>query len=111
MIGQRTLTGARESNAGDDFHVLWATRRVLGLLDPSSDLRLVVMEGLYPAEPEGVDPELLLGVDLTEYYGSDSASDATRVVVSQLKYSHRHPERAWTAARLGTPNGGRPGVT
>jgi integrase len=27
---------ARESNGGDDFHVLWAARRALRLLDPHS---------------------------------------------------------------------------
>lgn len=92
-------TGARESNAGDDFHVLWATRRALALLDPGSDLEQVVVEELFPAEPNS-DPNRLLGVDLTEYYGGNSMSNARRVVVTQLKYSERNPSRQWTAARL-----------
>jgi hypothetical protein len=95
-----SIPGARESSAGDDFHVLWATRRVLGLLEPLSDLQLVVMEDLYPSEPVGLDPSLLLGVDLTQYYGGRDVATAKRVTVSQLKYSHRHPTRSWTAARL-----------
>src|SRR4051812_13943407 len=95
-----TLTGARESSAGDDFHIVWAVRRVLALLDPSSGLERVVMEDLTPDPTEGVDPELLLAADLTEFYGGLGLPDASRVVVSQLKYSHRHPERTWTAARL-----------
>ncbi|MGA7731155.1 MAG: MIP family channel protein [Chloroflexia bacterium] len=31
MLGASILTGARESNAGDEFHVLWAARRALHL--------------------------------------------------------------------------------
>ena len=93
------IPGARESNAGDDFHVLWAARRTLGLLDPCSDLQLVAMEDLFPFEGE-IDPALLLGVDLTEYFGGRSFESAGRVVVSQLKYSHRNPGTPWTAARL-----------
>lgn len=96
----KSLPGARESSAGDEFHVVWAVRRVLSLLDPTSELQRVVMEDLTPVPPEGVDPELLLGVDLTEFYGGVDLADADRVVVSQLKYSHRHPDKTWTAARL-----------
>ena len=94
------LPGARESSAGDEFHILWAVRRVLGLLDPASGLNRVVMEDLTPVPPEGVDPELLLAADMAEYYGGTELTTSERVVVSQLKYSHRHPERSWTAARL-----------
>lgn len=91
-------TGARESNAGDEFHVLWATRRLLGLLDPSSGLQSVVMEGLDPPTLDGVADADLLGIDLTEYY-----ADAGQIVISQLKYSSRHPTTAWTTARLAQP--------
>jgi len=73
---------------------------MLALLDPASGLERVVMEDLTPIPPKGVDPELLLGVDLTEFYGGIDLASAERVVVSQLKYSHRHPERSWTGARL-----------
>jgi hypothetical protein len=58
------------------------------------------MEDLHPTEPVGPDPALLLGVDLTEYYGGRDIATAQRVTVSQLKYSHRNPSRPWTAARL-----------
>jgi hypothetical protein len=51
----------------------------------------------------GVAPELLLAADLTEFYGGETLANARRVVVSQLKHSHRHPERTWTAARLAAP--------
>jgi hypothetical protein len=99
---QSPLPGARESNAGDDFHVLWAVRQALQLLDPHSNLCLLVMEGLTPPDMVANDEEDFLGVDLTEYYKGDDFSNASKVITSQLKYSTRHPNRAWTAARLCT---------
>ena len=83
-----------------DFHLLWAARRALLLLDPRSGLQRVVMEGVTPLAR--VDPEDsgLLGVDLTEYFGGNNLTEADRVVTTQLKYSTRHPEQAWTDARL-----------
>lgn len=101
------ISGARESGAGDDFHVLWATRRVLALLDPHSNLKRVVMEDLDPIKPVGSDPALMLGVDLAEFYGGADLGTATRVNASQLKYSHRHPGTAWTASRLSISRSGR----
>jgi hypothetical protein len=38
--------GARGSNAGDDFHELWAMQQALGLLTPNTDLVAVTVEGL-----------------------------------------------------------------
>lgn len=93
-------SGARESSAGDQFHYLWATQRALALLDKSSGLQLVRIEGFSPSEPVSESADLLLGADLVEYYGGRELAKAENVVVSQLKYSTRHPERPWTAARL-----------
>ncbi len=92
-------SSVRESRAGDDFHLLWAARRALALLDPRSALQLVRLEGLNPADAEEGDDHFL-GVDLTEYYGGRTLADAARVATAQLKYSVKHPDRAWTAARL-----------
>lgn len=93
--------GAIESNAGDDYHVLWACRQALRLLEFDNDLSMVRVEGVSHAdEISVVDPDSFLGVDLTEYYGGESFTTASQVVVSQLKYSQRHPDRPWTAARL-----------
>jgi hypothetical protein len=93
------MPSVRESRAGDDFHYLWAARRLLALVDPASDLRLVRLEGPTPEEVPDED-DRFLGVDLIEYVGGDSSKSATRVVVSQLKYSTLHADRAWTVARL-----------
>ena len=93
-------SGARESNAGDEFHVIWAMSRALSLLSPNTALELLVVEGLSRSDTRSVAASQLLGVDLTEYFGGESFKTAGSVVVSQLKYSHRHPDRGWTASRL-----------
>jgi hypothetical protein len=94
-------SGAIESNAGDDYHILWACRCSLRLLESNTGLSLVRVEGVSRDDETTVaDPDAFLGVDLTEYYGGTSIANATRVVFSQLKYSQRHPDRPWTAARL-----------
>lgn len=93
--------GAIESNAGDDYHILWACRRALRLLEPERGLTLVRVEGVSRAdEAAAVDPDAFLAADLTEYYGGTTIADAARVLFSQLKYSQRHPDRPWTAAGL-----------
>lgn len=95
-------SGARESNAGDDFHNLWACQQTLPLLQPASGLTLVKVEELAREDLAGVGEEedWFLAADLTEYFGGRSFAAATRVVVSQLKHSTRHPGRAWTIGRL-----------
>ena len=97
------MSAVRDSRAGDDFHLLWAARRALELVDPRSSLQLVRLEGMNPADADD-DDDRFLGVDLAEYYGGTSVSDASRIIVSQLKYSVRHPERLWTVARLVAPS-------
>lgn len=86
--------GARESNAGDEFHILWALRRALLMLSPASELRAVRLEGVSPLDPASSEMDQLQGVDLTEYYGGMDSGSAARVILSQLKYSQRHPEKA-----------------
>lgn len=93
-------TGARESNAGDQFHYLWAARRAIALLDPSSRLQRIKIEEFSPHDRIAGSPELTLGADIVEYYGGDTFRSADSVVVSQLKYSTRHPSQSWTVARL-----------
>lgn len=99
------------SNAGDEFHVLWAARRCLKLLDPRGDLKAVRMEGVAQDDRASETDDLMLGVDLAEYWGGPDFDQARLVEISQLKYSTQHPERAWTAARLAkkpTRNGASP---
>ncbi len=89
--------GAPESNAGDDFHFWWAANRALTLIEPGTDLRLLTMEGLASVD----DPdEAYQTVDVAEYLGGNDVATARALVLSQLKYSTRAPDKAWTAARL-----------
>jgi hypothetical protein len=58
------------------------------------------MEGMSPADPVATRPRDLLAVDLTEYLEGDTFAEANAVLVSQLKYSSRGPNKAWTASEL-----------
>jgi len=98
---QTKLTDAAESNAGDNYHLVFAVRKALELLNFSADgLKALSLEGVSKDDEKTFDPQSLLGVDLTEYYGGQNLTGAKAVVISQLKYSTRHADRAWTAAEL-----------
>jgi hypothetical protein len=89
--------GAPESNAGDDFHFWWAAGRALALIEPGAALRRITLEGLASVD----DPdEAYETVDVAEYVGGKDVATAQALVLSQLKYSTRHPDQAWTAARI-----------
>lgn len=94
------LPGARESNAGDEFHVLWGVSLCLKMIQPASPLKSVVIEDVDPLDRSHSPNRAFLAADITEYYGGSHFKEATDVVVSQLKYSHRNPTEPWTAARL-----------
>ena len=71
--------GARESNAGDEFHLLWAVRRLLLMLQSNASLRRVVIEGVSPIDPAAKSPSLLSGVDMAEYFDGEGFEQAERV--------------------------------
>lgn len=94
---------ADTSNAGDDYHILWACRQAMKLLNfDDSGLKALVIEG--PSPNDSIEPEeeesLLLGIDLAEYWGGDNFQNAQRVNFIQLKYSTKHPSKEWTLSRL-----------
>ncbi|WP_065376949.1 hypothetical protein [Ensifer adhaerens] len=93
--------GARGSNAGDQFHELWALQQILGLLKPKSTLAAVTIEGIQYAEPPTtVDAPTWDGVDCALFHGHPSLDRADRVELVQLKYSGSSPDLHWTIARL-----------
>ncbi|KPM50021.1 ATP-binding protein [Jiulongibacter sediminis] len=95
----KRIPEAAESNAGDDFHVLWALKKSFELLDFNPEaLKLLVLEGIDPSDSQEIDTTgtKFLGVDLTEYYGGSNFQDAKKVVLSQLKYSTRKAGDNWT---------------
>ncbi|MGH7138168.1 MAG: hypothetical protein ACREHD_20650 [Pirellulales bacterium] len=99
---QQRVADAATSNAGDDFHLVWAARRALALLKPNAALKGLLPENAAPIDAVRLDPtgQRLLGIDLTEYFGATSFESADSVVYSQLKYSTTKPNAAWTTAAL-----------
>lgn len=103
----RVISDAPESNAGDDFHVLWSLRKSLELLNTDDfALKAIAVEGVLPSEAKKLDPTgfLFLGVDITEYYGGENFQDANSVIFSQLKYSTRNVNANWTLSAISKAN-------
>ena len=93
--------GARGSNAGDQFHELWALQQVLELLRPGTHLTAVGVEGVrIEATAQTTDNPTWDGVDCALYYGGTSLETADRVEFVQLKYSAANPEKVWSVSRL-----------
>ena len=100
-MDKKNNAGAIASNAGDDFHLIWACKKLLEILKPNSELTAVSVEG--PTWEDSIcieDEEKLYSIDLAEYYDGDSFESAHRVVFSQLKYSTYQMEKPWTVANL-----------
>lgn len=96
---QADYRGARGSNAGDNFHELWALRQSLSLIEQNTSLTEIVVEGL-KAEDETGESSTWDGVDCTYYFGGENASSAEKIILEQLKYSAANPEKKWTVSRL-----------
>ena len=71
------LPGARESNAGDEFHILWGVSLCLRMIRPDSPLHSVLIEGVSPIDRTGASGRSFLAADITEYYGGNSFEQAT----------------------------------
>ena len=101
----KPITGARESNAGDDFHLVWAAKKALALLEPNTNFKALCVEGPSPQDAKDfeVDSNDLLSIDIAEYYGAKTFEEASKVIFSQLKYSTRMGNEDWTLAKLCTP--------
>jgi hypothetical protein len=70
---------------------------VLELIKPGADNTVVTVEGLSRVDDPDDHYE---AVDVGVYIGGGDFDSASAVVLSQLKYSTRHPDKAWTAGRL-----------
>ncbi len=98
-MARTDYTGKRGSNAGDDYHELWAARRALELITPGTDLVELTVEGVRADDADGIDDALWDGVDAAFYYGPDIET-IEGVDLVQFKYSGSEPDTPWTVARL-----------
>lgn len=94
------ILGAPASNAGDEFHELWALRSALGLVPDDTDLTAVTLEGVKASKENNTDERIWDGVDCAFYYGGDAVENSARVDLFQLKYSAGSPDTKWSLARL-----------
>ena len=98
---------APESNAGDDFHILWGVRKSLELLNVDAfGLKAVAIEGVISKESKKIDPtgSKLLGIDIAEYFGGENFLTAQSIIFSQLKYSTRNANSNWTIISISKAN-------
>jgi hypothetical protein len=92
--------GARGSNAGDQFHELWALLQMLELLKIGAALKGVTVEGVKSESGAGDDGPVWDGVDCGLYFEGASLETAKRVELVQLKYSSANPDTDWSIARI-----------
>ena len=71
MENINTNAGALPSNAGDDFHLLWAAQKTLEMLKPNTALTALTVEGpvWQDSVTADIDNSKLYAIDLAEYYG------------------------------------------
>ncbi|MFD9900961.1 hypothetical protein [Mesorhizobium sp. NPDC059025] len=89
--------GAVASNAGDEFHVLWAAREMLRLLSPDGDVIAVKVEGLPSDEAHNQLGEHAQAADVTL---TRQTAEGQVFRYLQLKYSASNPQENWTWSRL-----------
>ncbi len=81
------------SRAGDVFHYRWAARRCLKLIQPTSNLESVIIEG--SKEPKKAGGEYV--IDVAEYY-EDGATK--RIEYYQLKHTTVQGNKPFTISGL-----------
>lgn len=83
---------------GHAYHHAWAARSALALLEPGSDLDLVVVENFSVEDaPDLSDPAIEVA-DLVRYYGGRNADGARLVEIVQFKHSDAQANSAFRAA-------------
>jgi hypothetical protein len=72
MKFKKSITDADLSSAGDDFHILWALKKSLELLNfEKAGIKAITIEGFEKNLSRKIDfsGENFSGIDLTEYFG------------------------------------------
>ncbi len=81
------------SRAGDVFHYRWAARRCLRLIQPTSNLEMVVIEGSKESKMAG---EYV--IDVSEYYNDTDFEK--RIEYYQLKHTTVQQDKPFTISKL-----------
>lgn len=96
-LEENGFLGALASNAGDEFHVLWAAREMLRLLDVDTDVTSVKVEGVPPDDVHAQLGEHGQAADITLTLKTD---EDTAYRYLQLKHSASNPQSGWSWSRL-----------
>jgi hypothetical protein len=100
QMNRADYRGARGSLAGTSFQDLWALPQAMKLLDTSSGISAVAVEGRGQETDGSVDVTEFDGVDCTVLYGSADVAAASRIELVQLKYSGSRLRGKWTLSKL-----------
>lgn len=83
----RGVDKVRASRDGHEYHEIWTARRAMQLLLPNNPLRAIAVEGLSPRDQARATAKTIEIADLTLYYGHVDFDRASRLTISQFKYS------------------------
>lgn len=84
---KKSVDKTRASRDGHEYHEIWTARRAMQLLLPSNPLKAIAVEGLSPRDQSGAISKTIEIADLTLYYGEANFEHASRMTISQFKYS------------------------
>ena len=98
----KKVSDADLPNAGNDFHILWVIKKSYELLNfEDNGLKCIYVESVDKnTSRTDLTGENFLGVDMSEYYGSETFEEASKIVISQLKYSTRRMSENITFSEL-----------
>ena len=86
--GKHAADNVRASRDGHEYHEAWTARKSLQLLQPTSDLAAIAVEGLSPIDQARSSAETVQIADITLYYGSRPTFEhASQTSIAQFKYS------------------------
>jgi len=84
---KKPVDKVRASRDGHEFHEIWTARRAMQLLLPGNRLTAIAIEGLSPRDQANASSSTVEIADLTLYYGEADFDRASRITISQFKYS------------------------
>ncbi|MBY0386106.1 transcriptional regulator, partial [bacterium] len=86
-LKRKAIDKVRASRDGHEYHEIWVARKSLELLNPSSDLKAIAVEGLSPTDQSKAAREEVEIADVVLYYGGKNFRSSNRVSILQFKYS------------------------